>query len=129
MPTAGGFILAPVHRSNLDTPIAASVTTRPLRYMGKDTLWRSNRFFAWVLSALGGFPVVRGTADREALRRCQVILETGQPLVLFLRAPAGRARSWSSCTTAPPTWPVGPACPSCPSASAAPNGPSPGVAS
>ena len=90
VPTTGGFILAPVHRSNLDTPIAASVTTRPLRYMGKDSLWRANRIFAWVLSALGGFPVVRGTADREALRRCQVILETGQPLVLF---PEGTRRS------------------------------------
>ncbi|MEA3214743.1 MAG: CMP/dCMP kinase, partial [Acidimicrobiia bacterium] len=83
VPKAGGFILAPVHRSNLDTPIAAAVTRRPLRYMGKDSLWKANRFFAWVLSALGGFPVARGTADREALRRCQVILEAGQVLVLF----------------------------------------------
>lgn len=83
VPKEGGFILAPVHRSNLDTPIVAAVTRRPLRYMGKDSLWKANRLFAWVLSALGGFPVARGTADREALRRCQVILEAGQVLVLF----------------------------------------------
>ena len=42
-----------------------------------------NRRFGWLLSALGGFPVTRGTADREALRRCIAVLEAGEPLVLF----------------------------------------------
>ena len=83
VPASGAFVLAPVHRSNLDTPIVAGVSRRPLRYMGKDSLFRDHRFFGWMLSALGGFPVARGTADRDALRRCQVILESGQPLVLF----------------------------------------------
>ncbi|MEZ5234776.1 MAG: lysophospholipid acyltransferase family protein [Acidimicrobiia bacterium] len=83
VPTAGGFILAPVHRSNLDTPIVASVTRRPLRFMGKDTLWKANKQFAWLISSLGAFPVARGTADRDALRRCQIVLEAGQPLVLY----------------------------------------------
>ena len=40
-------------------------------------------FGAWFLTALGGFPVKRGTADREALRACQEVLERGEPLVLF----------------------------------------------
>jgi 1-acyl-sn-glycerol-3-phosphate acyltransferase len=50
--------------------------------MGKDTLWR-NRAFGWLLSALGGFPVTRGTADREALRRCIEVLGMGEVLVLY----------------------------------------------
>jgi 1-acyl-sn-glycerol-3-phosphate acyltransferase len=83
IPATGPFILAPVHRSNLDTPIVAALTRRPLRYLGKDSLWKANRGAAWVLSALGGLPVSRGSADREALRRCTVILRSGQPLVLF----------------------------------------------
>lgn len=83
IPASGPFIMAPVHRSNLDTPIVAALTRRPLRYLGKDSLWKANGFAAWVLSALGGVPVSRGTADREALRRCMVILRAGQPLVLF----------------------------------------------
>lgn len=84
IPAAGGFILAPIHRSNLDTPIAATVTRRCLRYMGKDSIWRS-RPLGWIMSALGGFPVARGrsVADREALKRCQTVLNSGQPLVLF----------------------------------------------
>lgn len=83
LPRSGPVILAPVHRSNLDTPIVAATTTRMLRFMGKDSLWSHSAAVGRVLSALGAFPVARGTADREALRRCQDVLESGQPLVLF----------------------------------------------
>ena len=78
----GPFVLAPVHRSNIDTPLVSAVTTRRLRFMGKDTLWKY-RLPGWVLTALGGFPVHRGAADREALRRCVEVLRGGEPLVLF----------------------------------------------
>ena len=69
VPTTGPFVLAPVHRSNMDTPIASVVTRRRLRYMGKDSLWKK-AFPRWLLSSLGGFPVTRGTVDKEALVRC-----------------------------------------------------------
>lgn len=83
VPASGGFILAPVHRSNLDTPIVAGVTRRQLRFMGKDSLWKVTGAFSWLISSLGAFPVSRESADREALRRCQSVLESGQPLVLY----------------------------------------------
>jgi 1-acyl-sn-glycerol-3-phosphate acyltransferase len=82
VPRTGAFVLAPVHRSIMDTPYSSTVTRRRLRFMGKDSLWR-NRASAWFLSALGGFPVHRGTADREALVRCIAVLQAGDPLVLF----------------------------------------------
>lgn len=82
LPTEGPYILAPVHRSYIDTPVAAAVTRRRLRFMGKDSMWRY-RPLGWLFSALGGFPVRRGTADREALKRCVTVLERGEPLVLF----------------------------------------------
>ena len=75
-------MIAPVHRSNLDSPILGFITRRRMRYMGKDSLW-NNRFMAWFSSALGGIPVSRGTADRDALRACQAVLERGEPLVMF----------------------------------------------
>jgi 1-acyl-sn-glycerol-3-phosphate acyltransferase len=81
-PRSGACVIAPVHRSNLDTPILGFVTRRRMRFMGKDSLWR-NKPLAWFLSALGGFPVVRGTADRDALRACEAVLERGEPLVMF----------------------------------------------
>jgi 1-acyl-sn-glycerol-3-phosphate acyltransferase len=89
VPQVGAFVLAPVHRSNVDTLLAATVTRRRLRFMGKDSLW-SRRWSAWLLSSLGGFPVHRGTADREALRQCEEVLRGGEPLVIF---PEGTRRS------------------------------------
>jgi 1-acyl-sn-glycerol-3-phosphate acyltransferase len=89
VPRTGAFVLAPVHRSNMDTPISSCVTRRRLRFMGKDSLWK-RRPAAWFLSSLGGFPVTRGRADREALRRCIAVLEAGEPLVLF---PEGERKS------------------------------------
>ena len=89
VPITRAFVLAPVHRSNMDTPISACLTRRRLRFMGKDSLWK-RRPAAWFFSSLGGFPVTRGTADREALRRCIAVLEAGEPLVLF---PEGTRKS------------------------------------
>jgi 1-acyl-sn-glycerol-3-phosphate acyltransferase len=89
VPRTGPFVLAPVHRSNMDTPIVCVVTRRRLRYMGKDTLWKK-AFPRWFLSALGGFPVTRGSADKEALVRCIAVLKIGEPLVLF---PEGERKS------------------------------------
>ena len=82
IPREGAFLLAPIHRSNIDTPLAAAVTNRRLRFMGKDSLWKM-RPIGWIISALGAFPVTRGSADREALKRCIMVLEAGEPLVLF----------------------------------------------
>jgi 1-acyl-sn-glycerol-3-phosphate acyltransferase len=82
VPAEGIFILAPTHRSILDTPIASGVTRRRLRFMGADKYWK-NKAFGRLLTALGGFPVSRGTADREALKRSIAVLQGGEPLVLF----------------------------------------------
>lgn len=89
LPRTGPYVLAPTHRSNLDIPAAAAVSARRLRYMGKDSLWKYRPIGA-IFSALGGFPVARGTADLEALKRCVEVLRRGEPLVLF---PEGTRRS------------------------------------
>lgn len=82
IPAEGAFILAPVHRSNADTFVIAALTRRRLRYMGKHTLWKY-RVPGRIFTALGGFPVRRGSADREALRKCTEVLAGGEPLVVF----------------------------------------------
>lgn len=82
IPSTGPFVLAPVHRSFIDTPIASGCTRRRMRFMGKDSLWKRQPF-NWVLSALGAFPVTRGTADRQAVTRAIAVLQSGEPLVLF----------------------------------------------
>src|SRR5690606_38726313 len=74
VPSEGTFVVAPIHRSNLDTPVVSTITRRRLRYMGKASMWRT-KAGAWFLTSLGGFPVRRGTADREALAACMEVLE------------------------------------------------------
>lgn len=83
VPAEGAFILAPVHRSNLDFALVLICTRRRMRYLAKDSLWKGQGFWAKVFTALGGIPVARGTADREALRTCIEVLEAGEPLVMF----------------------------------------------
>jgi 1-acyl-sn-glycerol-3-phosphate acyltransferase len=82
LPTVGAYVLAPVHRSYIDTPITACVTRRRIRFMGKQEVWKYAPV-GWLVSSLGAFPVARGSADREALKRCIAALEGGEPLVLF----------------------------------------------
>jgi 1-acyl-sn-glycerol-3-phosphate acyltransferase len=82
LPRTGAYIIAPVHRSNIDTPLSSFVTSRRVRFMGKDSLWK-NKHIGACLSLLGGFPVTRGTADLEALKRCVAVLDAGEPLVMF----------------------------------------------
>ena len=78
---AGPFILAPIHRSNVDFAIAASVTSRPMRFMAKHTLWKYGlgRVWEW----LGAVPVVRGTPDRSSMRAIEAALTGGMPVVMF----------------------------------------------
>jgi 1-acyl-sn-glycerol-3-phosphate acyltransferase len=89
IPKSGTFILAPSHRSTLDIPVAAATTRRRMMYMGKDSMWKIKPIGVF-LTALGSFPVTRGSADLEALRRCIAVLERGDPLVLF---PEGTRRN------------------------------------
>lgn len=88
-PVGEPFVMAPTHRSIIDTPVSSGVYTRRMRFMGADKWWK-NRHFGKLLTALGGFPVSRGTADREALKRCIAVLEGGEPLVMF---PEGERKS------------------------------------
>lgn len=82
VPSTGAFILAPTHRSTVDIPIASAVTRRRMRFMGKDSLWKIKPLGSF-FSALGAFPVTRGSVDLEALKRCISVLQSGEPLVLF----------------------------------------------
>lgn len=89
VPTEGPYILAPVHRSIIDTFAVGAVTRRRLRYMGKEELWKVG-WFGRIIEALGAFPVHRDVTDREAFRRCVAVIEGGEPLVLF---PEGTRRT------------------------------------
>ncbi len=92
IPAEGAYVIAPVHRSNVDTLLAGCLTHRRIRFMGKDSLWKY-RWSGALFSSLGGFPVHRGTPDREALRVCEEAVRSGEPVVLF---PEGTRQSGST---------------------------------
>jgi 1-acyl-sn-glycerol-3-phosphate acyltransferase len=89
VPADGPVIIAPVHRSFIDFFVASEVTDRKLHYMAKDTLWK-NPLLARILPSVGAFPVHRESADREALRRAERVLDAGEVLILF---PEGERRT------------------------------------
>ncbi len=83
VPATGAFVLAPTHRSILDTPFVALVTRRRVRFMAKRELFKppiGDKLFP----ALGGVPVERGSATaRSALKAIRAALEAGEPAAVF----------------------------------------------
>lgn len=82
LPGHGAYVLAPVHRSNVDFALLSLLTKRRMRFMGKDAIWKS-KVLGRSVSVLGAFPVYRGAPDREAMRVCHSVLQHGEPLVMF----------------------------------------------
>lgn len=82
IPTDGPVIIAPSHRSNIDTPIIGAAMKRDSRFMAKETIFKSP-FWTKFLVALGGFPVRRGTFDRKSLDYALEVLGRGEMLVVY----------------------------------------------
>jgi len=89
VPSAGGVILAPIHRSFIDFFVVSEATRRKLFFMTKEEMWKS-RLLGRFLDSVGAFPVHRQGADRLSVERSQAVLERGGVLVLF---PEGTRRS------------------------------------
>jgi 1-acyl-sn-glycerol-3-phosphate acyltransferase len=82
VPKTGGAIIAPNHVSMADPPIMSNACKRPLRYMTKAELFKVP-VIGPICVALGAFPVVRGTADRTAIRKALSVLANGELLIIF----------------------------------------------
>jgi 1-acyl-sn-glycerol-3-phosphate acyltransferase len=116
VPERGAFVLVPgAHRSILDTPLVCAVSPRMLRYMGAEKYFRIPGL-GWFLRSVGGFPVERAMADREALRLSEGVLASGQPLVVFSESTRGigplvgelkEGAAFLACRTGIPIVPVG----------------------
>jgi 1-acyl-sn-glycerol-3-phosphate acyltransferase len=82
LPATGAYVLAPTHRSGWDIPFSSMVTRRRVRFMGKDSVFRTP-VLGSVLRYLGGFAVERGTPDRRALQALLECLQGGEPVVVY----------------------------------------------
>jgi glycerol-3-phosphate dehydrogenase (NAD(P)+) len=82
LPRSGPLILAANHRSFLDPFVIGALTRRPVYYMAKRELF-GRRWQAWLLSALGAFPIDRGAGDEDAMATARAILRRGDCVVIF----------------------------------------------
>ena len=90
VPRRGGVLLTPNHISDIDPAYVGLFAPRPLWFMAKSELWEFGgirRFLGPMISWMQAFPVDPDSADREALRRAEKLLEARQALVVF---PEGR---------------------------------------
>jgi 1-acyl-sn-glycerol-3-phosphate acyltransferase len=82
IPARGAAILASNHRSFLDPFVIGALTRRPVYYMAKRELFE-RPLQAWLLSALGAFPVDRGAGDEQAMATARTLLERGECVAIF----------------------------------------------
>jgi 1-acyl-sn-glycerol-3-phosphate acyltransferase len=82
VPRRGPVILAANHRSFLDPFVIGVCLRRPMYFVAKQELFEK-RWQAWLLNALGAFPVRRGESDEEAVATSKAILARGDAVVIF----------------------------------------------
>lgn len=80
--TAPPCIIAPVHRSNLDSVIVGVLGARRLPTLSKESLFKIKPV-AWWIAGLGAIPLDRDAADREATNAARKVLDAGDPLMIF----------------------------------------------
>ena len=82
IPSRGPVIIAANHRSFLDPFVIACMARRPMYYVAKKELFRK-RWQAWLLNALGAFPIDRGATDLESIATAEAILARGDIVLIF----------------------------------------------
>lgn len=93
LPGDGGYVLAAGHRSNFDPwPLGVALyRARPRRYVRFMTKAELYWFpLSVIVTALGGFKVRRGEADREALATARRLAREGYVVAMF---PEGTRRA------------------------------------
>ena len=82
IPKTGPVMLYGNHRIWFDVIAFAHTTRRQIFFISKDSNFK-NPLAAWILRAVGAFPVVRHTADMQAIRRAMKILRADGVLGIF----------------------------------------------
>lgn len=83
VPLQGGLVVCPNHFGTLDPPMVPAFLPRDDTWsMAKSEYFRK-AWMRWLFTAYQAFPVVRHTADRNALRKSFDLLKRGEALVVY----------------------------------------------
>lgn len=96
LPAEGGCMVCSNHTCALDPIVVGATLKRPVRFMGKEELFRGRAVGA-LLKKLGAFPVSRGGNDIAAVRTALGVLRDGEVLGIFpegTRAREGQVLPW-----------------------------------
>lgn len=95
VPRAGGVLVVGNHISAADPPLTGALIPRlDVHYMAKSEHFASRRW-RWLFYGFNAYPVVRGSADRTALRHTLELLRDGHVVLVYpegSRSPDGRLR-------------------------------------
>lgn len=78
-----GCLLAMNHRSNYDPLLVGVYTPRKMHIMAKEELFKK-RFYAWVISEMGAFPIKRGSADLKSIKHSLKLIKNGEIFSIFI---------------------------------------------
>lgn len=78
-----GCILAMNHQSNWDPLMVGVHTPRKMFIMAKEELFK-NKFFAWIITEMGSFPIKRGSADLKSLKHTLKLIQQGNIFSIFI---------------------------------------------
>lgn len=95
VPGLGGALLVGNHVGTADPPLTGALIPRlDVYYMAKSEPF-SRRWVRWLFRGFNAYPVVRGSADRAALRHTLDLLRDGHVVLVYpegSRSPDGRLR-------------------------------------
>jgi len=82
VPKNSACIICGNHVHALDAPALIVSTSREIRFMAKQELWKSVgfKFMAWIFEV---FPVARGQKDTEAIKTSMKILKSNEILGMY----------------------------------------------
>ena len=83
VPRSGGALLVGNHVGTIDPPLTGSLIRRlDVHYMAKSEAFADPRV-RWIFRGFNAFPVVRGSADRTALRHTLELLHDGHIVLVY----------------------------------------------
>jgi 1-acyl-sn-glycerol-3-phosphate acyltransferase len=83
VPAAGGGVVVSNHNYGFDFILLAYSSPRDLHFMAKSEIFAWHPLVAWIMRAIGAFPVQRGKSDAVAIETAVALVQTGNLIAMF----------------------------------------------